>query len=57
MTVLGMYASRMNKNIEHHAAIVDALVAHDPAAARLSMRTHIHESGEFVIDWLRKRPA
>lgn len=57
MTVLGMYASRMNKNIEHHAAIVDALVARDPAAARLSMRTHIHESGEFVIDWLRKRPA
>jgi DNA-binding GntR family transcriptional regulator len=57
MTVLGMYASRMNKNIEHHAAIVEALVARDPAAARLSMRTHIHESGEFVVDWLQKRPT
>ncbi|KAG1458305.1 hypothetical protein G6F57_014717 [Rhizopus arrhizus] len=57
MTVLGMYASRMHKNIEHHAAIVEALVARDPAAARQSMRTHIHESGEFVVDWLQKRPT
>jgi len=57
MTVLGMYESRMRKNIEHHSAIVDALVARDPAGSRHAMRTHIQESGEFVVDWLQKRPA
>lgn len=57
MTVLGMYESRMRKNIEHHSAIVDALIARDPAGSRHAMRTHIQESGEFVVDWLQKRPA
>ncbi|MGE8454671.1 MAG: FCD domain-containing protein, partial [Pseudomonadales bacterium] len=57
MTVLGMYESRMRKNIEHHSAIVDAMVARDPAGSRHAMRTHIQESGEFVVDWLEKRPA
>ncbi|WP_088158429.1 GntR family transcriptional regulator [Achromobacter xylosoxidans] len=56
MTVLGMYEARMRKNIEHHAAIVEALAARDTAASRAAMRTHIHESGEFVVDWLQKRP-
>ena len=57
MTVSGMYESRMRKNIEHHAAIVAALVARDAPASRDAMRTHIQESGEFVVDWLEKRPA
>lgn len=57
MTVLGMYESRMRKNIEHHSAIVEAMIARDPFAARQAMRTHIQESGEFVVDWLQKRPA
>ncbi len=56
MTVLGMYESRMRNNIEHHAAIVEALTARDPAASRAAMRSHIHESGDFVVDWLQKRP-
>ncbi|WP_088142897.1 GntR family transcriptional regulator [Achromobacter xylosoxidans] len=56
MTVLGMYEARMKKNIEHHGAIVQALTARDTAASRAAMRTHIHESGEFVVDWLQKRP-
>lgn len=57
MTVLGMYESRMRKNIEHHSDIVAALVARDAGASRHAMRTHIQESGEFVVDWLQKRPA
>ena len=57
MTVLGMYETRMKKNVEHHATIVEALTARDTAASRAAMRTHIHESGEFVVDWLQKRPA
>jgi len=57
MTVLGMYETRMKKNVEHHATIVEALTARDTAASRAAMRTHIHESGEFVVDWLKKRPA
>lgn len=56
MTVLGMYEARMKKNIEHHAAIVAALTARDAAASRAAMRSHIHESGEFVVEWLQKRP-
>lgn len=56
MTVLGMYESRMQQNIAHHAAIVAALTARDPAASRAAMRSHIHESGDFVVDWLQKRP-
>ncbi len=56
MTVLGMYENRMKKNIEHHAAIVQALTARDAAASRAAMRAHIHESGEFVVEWLQKRP-
>ncbi len=56
MTVLGMYESRMRQNIAHHAAIVAALTARDPAASRAAMRSHIHESGDFVVDWLQKRP-
>ncbi|WP_313387436.1 GntR family transcriptional regulator [Achromobacter aegrifaciens] len=56
MTVLGMYEARMKKNIEHHAAVVEALTARDTAASRAAMRAHIHESGEFVVDWLQKRP-
>ncbi|MBD9472092.1 GntR family transcriptional regulator [Achromobacter sp. ACM01] len=56
LTVLGMYEARMKKNIEHHAAIVEALTARDTAASRAAMRAHIHESGEFVVDWLQKRP-
>ncbi|ADP19067.1 bacterial regulatory protein, GntR family protein 65 [Achromobacter xylosoxidans A8] len=56
MTVLGMYEARMKKNIEHHAAIVQALTARDADASRAAMRSHIHESGEFVVDWLQKRP-
>lgn len=56
MTVLGMYENRMKKNIDHHAAIVQALTARDAAASRAAMRAHIHESGEFVVEWLQKRP-
>ncbi|NMK46334.1 GntR family transcriptional regulator [Achromobacter sp. Bel] len=56
MTVLGMYETRMKKNIEHHAAIVEALTSRDAAASRAAMRTHIHESGEFVVEWLQKCP-
>lgn len=56
MTVLGMYESRMNNNIVHHTAILNALIARDAGAARSAMRTHVHESGEFVVDWLQKRP-
>jgi DNA-binding GntR family transcriptional regulator len=56
MTVLGMYEARMKKNIEHHAAIVEALTSRDTAASRAAKRTHINESGEFVVDWLQKRP-
>lgn len=57
MTVLGMYEARMKRNIEHHAAIVEALTARDADASRAAMRAHIHESGEFVVEWLQKRPA
>lgn len=57
MTVLGMYESRMQKNIAHHGAIVQAMLARDSAAARHAMRTHVQESGAFVVDWLQKRPA
>lgn len=56
LTVLGMYEARMKKNIEHHAAVVEALTARDTAASRAAMRAHIHESGEFVVDWLQKSP-
>lgn len=56
MTVLGMYEARMRKNIEHHEAIVQALTARDAAASRAAMRAHIHESGEFVVEWLQKSP-
>lgn len=56
MTVLGMYETRMKKNIEHHAAIVAALTTRDAATSRAAMRAHIHESGEFVVEWLQKRP-
>ncbi|WP_447921954.1 GntR family transcriptional regulator [Achromobacter aegrifaciens] len=57
ITVLGMYEARMKRNIEHHAAIVEALTARDADASRAAMRAHIHESGEFVVEWLQKRPA
>ncbi|KDC34038.1 FCD domain protein [Bordetella bronchiseptica GA96-01] len=57
MMAPNMYESRIKKNIEHHSAIVEAMVARDSIAARHAMRTHIQESSEFVVDWLQKRPV
>lgn len=50
-SALGMDAHRMQKNIEHHEAILRALESRDPAAARAEMSHHILESSEFVVAW------
>jgi DNA-binding GntR family transcriptional regulator len=51
-SALGMYRHRMERNIQHHEAVLQALEARDPAKARAAMATHVLESGEFVAAWL-----
>ncbi len=39
--------------VEHHQAILDAIVARDPDGARRAMEHHLHESGVAAADALR----
>jgi DNA-binding GntR family transcriptional regulator len=54
-SALGMYKYRMEQNIVHHQAILDALVKRDPKGAREAMSRHILEAGDFVIAWFETR--
>jgi DNA-binding FadR family transcriptional regulator len=47
-----MYKHRMERNIEHHGAILAALEARDSNLSRSTMSEHVLESGEFVAAWL-----
>jgi DNA-binding FadR family transcriptional regulator len=51
-SALGMYKHRMERNIEHHDAILAALEARDPDLSRSTMSAHVIESGEFVAAWI-----
>lgn len=50
-SVLGMDLHRMERNIRHHQAILDALSERDPVQSRRAMAEHIIESGEFLVAW------
>jgi DNA-binding GntR family transcriptional regulator len=39
--------------VEHHQAILDAIIAGDPDRARNSMEHHLHESGVAAATALR----
>jgi len=41
--------------VEHHRAILEALLDHDGAAARAAMEAHLHESGVAAVDALHAR--
>lgn len=42
------------KSHDHHGVILDALKAHDPAAAGTIVETHFHEAGEFTVRALQE---
>ena len=48
----GMDGHRMQRNIEDHEKILNALERRDGSAAREAMETHVREAGQFVIAWL-----
>lgn len=50
-SVLGMDLHRMERNIRHHQAILDALANRDPVQSRRAMSEHIIESGDFLVAW------
>lgn len=54
-SALGMDHHRMRRTIAHHAAILRALEARDPAAARRATAEHVLESGELVVAWFENR--
>ena len=54
-SALGMYRHRMERNIAHHEAVLQALEARDPMNARAAMSMHVLESGEFVAAWLENQ--
>jgi DNA-binding GntR family transcriptional regulator len=50
-------AHSLSEIAERHAAVLDALRAHDPAAAEEAMRRHIEEPGEWLRTALEKEAA
>lgn len=56
-SALGMDRHRMVRTIAHHAAILRALEARDPRAARQATADHVLESGELVVAWFENRAA
>ena len=50
-SALGMDLHRMERNIRHHQAILEALSRRDPAQSRRVMTEHIVESGAFLVAW------
>jgi DNA-binding GntR family transcriptional regulator len=54
-SALGMYRHRMERNIDHHEAILKALEARNPVSSRAAMCAHVLESGEFVAAWLENQ--
>ncbi len=51
----GSDPSRDQPDLEEHAAIVDALAAHDPKAAERAVRHHIEEAGRTLAAALREQ--
>jgi DNA-binding GntR family transcriptional regulator len=50
-SVLGMDLHRVERNIRHHRAVLDALSNRDPVQSRRAMSKHIIESGDFLVAW------
>jgi DNA-binding GntR family transcriptional regulator len=50
-STLGMDLHRVERNIRHHQAILDALSNRDPVQSRRAMSEHIIESGDFLVAW------
>lgn len=50
-SALGMDLHRVERNIRHHQAILDALSDRDPVQSRRAMSEHIIESGDFLVAW------
>jgi len=46
--VLGESSALIQENVEQHAAVLDAIERHDPAAARRLMVEHVQRAGELV---------
>jgi DNA-binding GntR family transcriptional regulator len=51
-SAFGMDVYRMETNIRHHEAILAALEARNPEAAKQAMTDHIMESGDYVVGLL-----
>jgi DNA-binding GntR family transcriptional regulator len=42
----------MEINAHDHTEIIDAIEAHDPAAAELHMKQHYYDTSKVLLDWL-----
>ncbi len=47
----------MAENVEQHGAVLAAIEARDPEAARSAMRSHVLRAGELIARWVEQRVA